>query len=186
MKCLIFICTFVAYMTIHTMRMSVSFVQADIITFFAIKKSEMGLAMSAIYIILGISYLIRTFVPLKNLQFTYLLTVGLTVLSFVMVPLAASLNYHSAVILFLGLGFFGFFQSSTWPLVIKILNKYYHPQQDGCLIGFWSSNGDCGNILGFFACTVIEFYLLLPWEICLYFSSAIAIIMAVAIYFLPI
>ena len=70
-------------------------------------------------------YLIRTFIPLTKIQFTYLLTVSLTALSFALIPIAVSFNIHEIAILFVGLGLFGLFQSSTWPLLIKMLNKYF-------------------------------------------------------------
>lgn len=91
MRYIAFVATLVAYMTIHMMRMSLSFVQPDLIKYFGIEKSEIGLAMSSTYIIMGISYLIRSIVPLKKLQTTYLVTVGLTALSYSLTALAKNL-----------------------------------------------------------------------------------------------
>lgn len=141
MRYAVFMATLVAYMTIHMMRMSVSFVQADLIKHFRIQKSEMGLAMSFIYIIMGISYLIRAIIPLKKLQLTYLITVGVTALSYSFTAIAWSTKIHEAWVLFVSLAIFGFFQSSTWPVLIKITHKYFKIGQDGFWLGIWSSTG---------------------------------------------
>lgn len=141
MRYRVFASTLVAYMTIHMMRMSLSFVQADLIDFFDVKKSIIGLAMASVYIIMGISYFIRTIIPLKKLQFTYLVTVGITALSYSLTAIVASLGIHRLFALFLSLAFFGLFQSSSWPILIKISHKYFHRDKDGFALGLWSSAG---------------------------------------------
>ena len=186
MKQLAFLTTFLAYTTIHCMRMSLSSLQHHIIAYFGISNSSMGLAIAAVYIILGLSYLLRTFVPLRLPQRTYLITTCLAAVSYSILPIAVSYGVKHVGVLFTAYALFGLFQSSTWPVLIKIVNKYLDPQRDGCLMGLWSTNGDIGNIMGFLSCLVIEFYLKWPWHICLYFSAAITLVMALAIFFLPI
>ena len=123
----------------------------------------MGLAVAAVYIILGLSYLIRSFIPIHNCQLTYLITISLACLAYASLPLAVSFGIKNIAVLFIISALFGLFQSSSWPVMLKIISKYFDPRNDGSLMGLWSSHGDIGNIFGFFSYTVIVFYLKLPW-----------------------
>lgn len=49
------------------------------------------------------------------------------------------------------------------------------------MLGFWSANGDIGNILGFVMCTVIAYFWKWPWQICLLVAGLTGIIMSFAI-----
>lgn len=146
----------------------------------------MGLAMASIYIIMGLSYFMRALIPINNLQKTYLITVLLCAGSYAILPTAVSLGARSIPVLFVSLGGFGLFQSSSYPVLVKLMKKYYTVEEDGRMIGIWSSCGDMGNILGFFVFTVIVYYLHLPWQACLLFASIIASVLGVVIYLLPI
>lgn len=48
----------------------------------------------------------------------------------------------------------GFLQSYTWPNLLMIINSRFSSQNDSALLGFWSSNCNFGNIMGY---AVFEF-----------------------------
>ena len=58
-KYIIFVVTLLGYSVVHIMRMTIPFVQLDIINFFGIHNFEMGIANACLYIIIGLSYLWR-------------------------------------------------------------------------------------------------------------------------------
>jgi hypothetical protein len=47
---------------------------------------------------------------------------------------------------------FGFSQLAIWPITFTLVSFYYDPKTktEGTMLGCWSSNGDIGNIAGFF------------------------------------
>jgi len=84
------------------------------------------------------------------------------------------------------MGAFGLFQSTSWPVVIKLVDRYFNAENDGFVLGIWSANGDLGNIFGFFICTVFVFYWHWAWQSCLAFAAISAFLLAFLIKQLPI
>lgn len=57
----------------------------------------------------------------------------------------------------------GFIQSYTWPNLLMIINEKWDKKKNTTALGFWATNGNFGNIIGFFICFQIG-DLDLPWE----------------------
>jgi len=58
---------------------------------------------------------------------------------------------------------YGYFQLNFWPTILYIFKDYFRNEEDGCLIGFWSSAGDFGNIFGFLFSSLLLLQFGLPW-----------------------
>lgn len=46
----------------------------------------------------------------------------------------------------------GFIQSFTWTNLLVIVNSRWDKNRDSTALGFWSTNANVGNILGFIIC----------------------------------
>ena len=142
----------------------------------------MGLANALIYILLGISYLWRALVPITDRQFTYLWSMSLSNLGFLITPILIALNAPIISLYYLGLALFGFFQTAAWPVCLSLVHAYFLPKKDGCTLGFWSGNGDVGTIFGNLLCIFILYNLNLPYQYCLFVTAFISIIMSLSVY----
>jgi hypothetical protein len=84
----------------------------------------------------------------------------------------------------LGLFLFGFGQIACWPTLLALLSQHLNAHKDGMALGFWSSNGDIGNIAGFaFAGIIIANNVTNGWEISLIISGTLCLLSIFSIYF---
>jgi sugar phosphate permease len=182
MKYITYFVTLFAYASIHMMRMSIPFVQLKLMDFFKIDKFQMGLANALLYIVIGISYFWRALYPIQERQSTYLWSMSICNLSFLIIPVLISFNAPITPMFYVCLAGFGFFHTVAWPTLLSLVHAYFLPKRDGCMLGFWSANGDIGNILGFAICTLIMYNLNLPFQACLYATVGFSIIMSLCVY----
>jgi sugar phosphate permease len=63
----------------------------------------------------------------------------------------------------LSLLLFGFFQFTSWPTLLTIINHYFNMQKEGVITGAWSACGDIGNILGLVLSGIMITSLHLRW-----------------------
>lgn len=77
---------------------------------------------------------------------------------------------------------FGFFQMNSWPILILIISNYFSFQNDGGLIGFWSTAGTIGSILGSIGPSLLILTLKLPWQISLILLSILSALAIISIY----
>lgn len=117
-KYVVFVTTLLGYSTLHIMRMTLPFVQLDLMQFFFINKLEIGIANACLYIIIGLSYLWRALKPVKAPQFTYFWSMNLTSLFYLLTPLIIFMNIRVHVLFYISLVGFGLFQSAAWPVLL--------------------------------------------------------------------
>jgi sugar phosphate permease len=127
-KYLVFISTLLGYSVVHIQRMTLPFVQLNLMNFFNIHKLQMGIANATLYIILGLSYLWIALRPIKNPQFTYLWTMTISSLFFLVTPLLVYLHLPIPAVFYLSLAAFGLFQSPAWPIMLQIIHIYFRPR----------------------------------------------------------
>lgn len=63
----------------------------------------------------------RVVYPIQGLRKSYFIFVSFCCLFYALIPLYVSLGIHSSVLLFISMGAFGLFQSTTWPIVLKLV-----------------------------------------------------------------
>lgn len=186
MKCQVYFATFFAYLTIHAMRMSIPFNQKPLAEYYGLDNKMVGLVNSIAYILLGIAYMYRVLHPIKRVKSEYFYPITIASIFFLLIPIYVFLGIKSIVLLFISMGAFGLFQSTSWPVVIKLIDRYFDPESDGFVIGIWSSNADMGNIFGFFICTAFIFYFHLIWQFSMIFLGISAFFFAFLLFKLPI
>lgn len=128
MKYATYCVTMIACMTVHIMRMGLPFVQLQLMHFFGIRKFDVGIANAGLYIVIAISYLWRALYGVKNPQFTYLWSMTLSGLSFMLIPFLVFINAKIIPLFFLSLVGFGWFQSAAWPILLFLIHVYFHPK----------------------------------------------------------
>lgn len=90
------------------------------------------------------------------------------------------MDIKSIPLLFISMAGFGLFQFTSWPAVLKLVDTYFHAENDGFALGVWSANADFGNIFGFFMCTAVVYFFGWDWQ----FSLVLAAVMTFALAFL--
>ncbi len=188
-KTTVYLITFLAYVGVHTMRMSYSFAKPSIQRDLGLDKSFMGLLdfLPSFSIGLGfaLKYVIQSQVKEKPTKL-YLTFVSVASLSFAVFPILSLFMEFSQVtgkiILAAGLIFFGFFQFPAWPVLLLLISQYYSFKSDSFNMGFWSANGDLGNVVGFLVSTLLVTTLNVTWQVPLILFSAYAIFASILLY----
>ena len=138
-KYLILFVTMMAYFSIHSMRMVLPQVDKYLIQYFYLDHYTLGIAHSCIYTIMGLGYLIQAIYPQKNIQLTYMIYVGIVAIALSMIGIYTFIGISSQIVLFITLGIFGFFQSTSWSTVATLMMRHFSPKRDGFAIGIWST-----------------------------------------------
>lgn len=77
---------------------------------------------------------------------------------------------------------FGFFQFPAWPTLLTLTSEHFNLNEEGKELGFWSANGDVGNIVGFALAGMIVIWLDFRWEIAMIVAAIFNIYMARLVY----
>ena len=78
----------------------------------------------------------------------------------------------------IGLAIFGFFQFTAWPTLLTITNQYFDLKKEGAAMGFWTSNANIGNILGFALTGLIINVFQFSWEVAMILIAILQLIVA--------
>jgi sugar phosphate permease len=78
---------------------------------------------------------------------------------------------------------FGYFQMNCWPVSFLIVSEYFTNQENGGLIGFWTTSSSIGNILGYMLPAFFILTLHDPWQVPNLILIAILLLATVAVYF---
>jgi len=103
----------------------------------------------------------------------YFVYTTIAILGFLVIPITSLVEgvfvtaniITQKVLPIIGLTVFGFFQFAAWPSLLTLTNQYIDLKKDGAAMGFWTSNANIGNILGFALTGLIIDVMQLGWEI---------------------
>lgn len=62
----------------------------------------------------------------------------------------------SVPVMFVGMAFNGFFQSTGWPGMMATMGNWFGKGRRGLLLAFWSVNANVGNIVGSVVCSNLQ------------------------------
>lgn len=178
--------SFLAYLTIHAMRMAIPFNQKPLAEYYGLDNKMVGFGNSMIYIVLGMAYMYRVIHPIVRVKSEYFYPITIACFFYILIPIYVFLGIKSITLLFISMGAFGLFQSTSWPVVLKLVDRYFDPEKEGFVLGIWSSSADMGNLFGFFICTALVFYLQIAWQFSLLFMALFAFFVAFLLFKLPI
>lgn len=192
-KYLTYLITFFAYVAVHMMRMSYSFNKSKIKERFGIDPYFLGILDACIYLAIGAGFFLRYKITQSdNLKRNFLITAIIVSISYSVIPVFSLFSVGIEepngsddavkVIISIALIIFGFFQFSFWPICLVFVNQYFDPKTEGTILGFWSANGDFGNIIGFFIPTLIVNTFHSSWELSMLIASVFNVVMAMLLY----
>jgi sugar phosphate permease len=77
---------------------------------------------------------------------------------------------------------FGYFQMNCWPVSFLIVSEYFTNEENGGLIGFWTTASSIGNILGYLlpALFILDWHQ--PWQVPNLILIGILLISTFAVY----
>lgn len=107
-------------------------------------------------VFLGIGHLIHAIYPVE--QPVKYLWIGLLSCGSIFMVMAAVFEIQAltniwvlAVLMCLN----GYMQSYSWPMLLMIVHSQFDPKKYSSLLGFWSTNANFGNIMGYGLCKLV-------------------------------
>jgi len=169
-KLQIFFLTFLSYVSIHSLRTTYSYSKHYIASSIHTDKSMLGtpsyiigLVDTSMLLSLGIGFLYHALVPNKKPVRNLSLALIICAISYAIVPYAIDHGIDSLYVVLALMSINGFVQSFTWSNLLVIVNSRWDKGRDSTMLGFWATNANVGNILGFVICEEVNI-LKLPWE----------------------
>lgn len=173
---------FLCYSAYYLVRKNFVMVMPDLIDQ-GYSKSELGMALSALALSYGVSNFVMGYLAdrmdVRKLMPICLLVSGLLSLLMGFLPI---IQFPLMVMIVL-LAVNGCLQGSGWPCSAKLIAHWFVRQERGTAMSFWnlSHNVGCG-LLGPLA--ILAVMIFGDWQSKLYFPASIAVIIAIASYFL--
>jgi len=125
---------------------------------------------------MGFGFFFRVFFPYNRLVRDHFINSNLVALCIMGIPISIYFQIKSIYLIAVLYGLFGWFQASLYPILLTLLNKKFNTNEDGCLIGFWATSNDLGEMIGYLICTIIVFYIKADWKVCLIVIPLLTII----------
>ena len=187
----VFIITFLSYTAVHCMRTSYSSIKPELtdachtsIQAFGTKRCYLGIVDALILLFLGIGHFVHAIFPIKNPVRS--LWTGLLSCSVIMAVFAISFNMKELQnywILAILMCFNGYMQSYTWPMLLMIVHSKFDPKKHNILLGFWATNSNFGNIIGFGVSKLIFIIYPSDWTLIIGISAVYTSIFGLLVYF---
>lgn len=133
----------------------------------------MGILDSLMLLFLGIGHFIHAISPIKRPVRSLWIAMVACSINYGAMPMLLNLKpfcnfYYLSLFMILN----GFLQSYCWPTLLMIINSRYSSKENSTLLGFWSTNANFGNIIGYFVFQVMN----LSWQISLIMIGFYALI----------
>jgi sugar phosphate permease len=130
---------------------------------------------------LGIGFLYHALVPstqpVRNLAIALLVCA----ITYAIIPFAIDNGFNNISAILLLMSVNGFVQSFTWSNLLVIVNSRWDKSRNSTALGFWATNANVGNILGFAICEEVH-KLHLPWEEEMYCTAALTFIIGILVF----
>lgn len=133
----------------------------------------MGILDSLMLLFLGIGHFVHAVSPIKRPVRSLWVAMIACSINYGLMPLILSFKpFCNIIYLSLFMVLNGFLQSYCWPTMLMIINSQYSSKENSTLIGFWSTNANFGNIIGYFVFQVMNF----GWETTLVLIGSYALL----------
>lgn len=145
-----YVFTFLCYTSIHTLRTSYSCAKKNIAQNIDIEYQFMGIVDALMLGFLGLGHFFHTLKPIKKPVKSLFIAMILCGINYGLIPLCMFIKgLRNIFILSVLMCFNGYLQSFTWPNLLMIIHEKFDPQQYSVLLGFWTTNTNFGNIIGY-------------------------------------
>ena len=158
-----FIISFLNYTSIHVLRTAYSFIKFMLPISLATSVEAIGKCVFDVGVIdalmmvsLGIGHFVDAIRPTKTPVNDLL--VGLVSCGLLYIVLCFCFNIEflcNIWILALIMCINGYLQAYTWPNLLMIVHSQFDPDRYSALLGFWTTNVNFGNMMGFILCQLV-------------------------------
>lgn len=125
---------------------------------------------------LGIGHFIHTVHPIRKPVRTLWAAMILCGMNYLMIPVCMNIpGLKNFITLALFMCINGFLQSYTWPNLLMLIHSKFDPEKYAVLLGFWSTNANVGNILGYGIFQIMIKFGYYSWALGLTFCAFYAI-----------
>lgn len=129
---------------------------------------------------LGIGFLYHALVPNKKPVRNLSIALLVCAITYAIVPFAIDNGFNNIETILLLMTVNGFVQSFTWSNLLVIVNSRWDKSRNSTALGFWATNANVGNILGFAICEEVNL-LQRPWEEEMYCTAALTFVMGILV-----
>jgi sugar phosphate permease len=100
---------------------------------------------------LGIGHFLHAAKPIKKPVYSLYIGMVLCGINYSLIPLFMKLPLQAGNMAILSILMYcnGFLQSYTWPNLLMIIHSKFDPDKYAVLLGFWATNVNFGNIMGY-------------------------------------
>ena len=74
-------------------------------------------------------------------------------INYALIPLSIDSHLNNLTYLTILMSINGFMQSYTWPNLLMIVHERWDQKKNSVALGFWATNTNTGNIVGYLICT---------------------------------
>lgn len=184
-KFVAFLLTFLCYTSVHCLRTAYSSAKGGILKDLNLKDDRlMGIPDALMLFFLGVGHFMHSMKPLKYPIKSLWMAMIVCGINYALLPIMMDVEYlNNFVILCVLMSINGFMQSYTWPTLLMTISRYLKKEKNGALLGFWTTNANFGNIIGyliFLILTRLETQGNSVWQTGLLFSALYAMANGVA------
>lgn len=145
-----YVFTFLCYTSIHALRTTYSYAKTDIAKDIEIEAKFMGIVDALMLSFLGIGHFLHALQPIKQPVKSLWIAMIICGINYGLIPLCMQFSPLANIyILSVFMCINGFLQSYTWPNLLMIIHSRFNPDKYPVLLGFWSTNANVGNIMGY-------------------------------------
>ena len=188
MKIRAYVLTFIAYLATHSLRTAYSFSKSYFKPEYNFSNTLLAVLDSSIYFAMGLGFFMRYFFMKKDIITSFFLTGLIYIISYALFPMLSltgvidesSAGWISLILMIL----FGYFQMNCWPVSFLLVSEYFTNEENGGLIGLWTTSSSIGNILGYMLPAFFILTLHEPWQVPNLILVAILFLTTLAVYML--
>lgn len=147
---LVYLYTFLTYTSIHALRTSYSFAKSSIGIEIGVSSKSMGIVDCLMLSFLGIGHFIHAIYPISRpVKYLWMGTIACGI-NYAFIPFCMLFPSLTNIYMLSALmSVNGFLQSYTWPNLLMIIHSHFDPAVYTVLLGFWATNANVGNIIGY-------------------------------------
>lgn len=122
-----------------------------------------GLVDSLLLLCLGAGHFLHALYPVEKPVKTLWIGMFGCAISYALIPFCIDSHLNNLTALSILMSINGFLQSYTWPNLLMIVKQKWDQKKNPAAMGFWPTNTNIGNIVGYLICTEFVMALNFPW-----------------------
>lgn len=117
----------------------------------------MGIVDALMLTFLGVGHFLHALQPIKRPVKSLWIAMLICGINYGLIPLCMGFGpLGNIYVLSIFMCINGFLQSYTWPNLLMIVNSKFDPAKYAVLLGFWATNANVGNIIGYGTFNILD------------------------------